>query len=150
MAMINREHGNYVVGKCLQTVLLSARGPWNDETLKRGSQEMREMIESLEDGQPWAQISCLYGESLMPPSTFGFFAAQTKTRKDKGLTALAVVIRDSDIENTIIHQLSHAYQDANIEHKFFGTLEAAIDWLKDKGFALNQAQIFEFFETHRK
>jgi hypothetical protein len=138
------EHGEYVVGRCDQVILLRARGPWNDETLKRGSHEFSLHSQKLTEGKPWAQLSCLYGESIMPPWTFKHFVYHTKIRKDQGLSALAVVILDSDIEATIKQQLSQAYSEVEISHSFFNNVDASIKWLNQQGFELEHKVAMDF------
>ncbi|WP_232787603.1 hypothetical protein [Paraglaciecola sp. MB-3u-78] len=48
-----QEHGEYVVGRSQQTIMFSARGPWNDETLVNGSKEMGQNIRQLNLSEPW-------------------------------------------------------------------------------------------------
>lgn len=138
------EHGEYVVGRSEQVILFRARGPWNDETLKRGSHEFSLHSQQLTKGKPWAQLSCLYGESIMPPWTFKHFVYHTNIRKEQGLSALAVVILDSDIEATIKQQLSQAYSEVGIAHAFFNNMEASINWLNDQGFAVKYQVAMDF------
>ncbi|WP_339722617.1 hypothetical protein [uncultured Paraglaciecola sp.] len=142
------EHGDYVVSRSLQTIMFSARGPWNDETMKRGAREMGENIAQLDLSKPWGTLSCLYGESLMPPSTFNSFAKHTLIRKSMGLKALAVVILDSDIANTIKNQLTPAYQEADLKFAFLPDINSAIAWLSEINLDLEQQQVQQFFEKH--
>ena len=93
-------HGEFESALNQQLLQFSGRGPWNDVTMKNGTVKMGRHIASITDGKPWAQLSCLYGESLMPPSTFDIFVKQTHKRKEKGLSFLAVVVLDTDIERT--------------------------------------------------
>lgn len=131
-----KEHGDYIVDRSNQVILLGARGPWNDETMRRGSRKFNELMMALIPGQPWAQFSCLFGESLMPPSTFEHFIKHTKIRKEKGLSTLAIVIKDSDIKATIKNQLSDAYKQADVEHGFFDDFGEARNWLVSHDFEL--------------
>lgn len=137
-------HGDYVVGRCNQVVLFAGKGPWNDETLYQGTKMLGEQISQVDMTQPWAQFSCLFGESLMPPSAFKLFAKQTKIRKERGLSALAIVIQDSDIKSTIKHQLTEAYTQADIEHAFFDDSSLALDWLKERQFVLDDKTLATF------
>lgn len=125
--------------------MLSARGPWNDETLARGAKEFSSHSKCLEPNRAWAQLSCLYGESLMPPWTFSHFIHHTKIRKSQGLSALAVVILESDIEATIKQQLTQAYMEVDIQHRFFNNLEEGTAWLAQLGFELEQREVDSFF-----
>ena len=91
-------HGEFESALNQQLLQFSGRGPWNDVTMRNGTVKMGRHIASITDGKPWAQLSCLYGESLMPPSTFDIFVKQTHKRKEKGLSFLAIVVLDTDIE----------------------------------------------------
>lgn len=142
------EHGDYIVGRSQQTIMFAARGPWNDETMKRGSKEMGENISQLDLSKPWGTLSCLYGESLMPPSTYQSFAKHTLIRKSKGLKALAVVILDSDIAHTIESQLKPAYQAAELEFAFLPDISSAIAWLSSTDVSLDKQQVEQFFELN--
>ena len=146
---VNREHGVYVSERSEQLLLFSARGPWNDEIMHRGVLEMAKYIAQFDHSSPWGQISCLYGESLMPPSTYAGFEKQTLVRKKKGLSAIAVVIKNSDVKLTIRHQLSRAYTKANIEHRFLDSVEDAIDWQQTLGIPFNQAFTKHFFNDNK-
>lgn len=141
-----KEHGEYAVGRCDQVILLRAHGPWNDETLKRGSHEFGLQIQKLSKGKPWAQLSCLYGESIMPPWTFKNFVYHTNIRKQLGLGALAVVILESDIEATIKQQLTQAYTELEISYAFFNNVEASTKWLNDQGFDIEYQAAMDFIE----
>jgi hypothetical protein len=144
----SKEHGYYAVGRSLQTIMMSGHGPWNDETLLRGSIEMGKNIQELDVSQPWGCLSCLVGESLMPPSTFKAFVQQTIIRKSKGLTGLAVVIQNSDISNTIKQQLTQAYESAGIDFAFLATIDLAMDWLREKDIKMEQASVKQFYKQN--
>ena len=141
----SKEHGDYVVSRSLQTILFSGRGPWNDETMIRGSREMGQSIKQLDLSKPWGSLSCLYGESLMPPSTFKAFAKHTMIRKSMGLKGLAVVIQDSQIANTIKSQLIQAYEPAEVEFAFLSDIDSAMNWLLDLDVILDKQQVDQFF-----
>jgi hypothetical protein len=114
----------------------------------RGAKEMGENISQLDLSKPWGSLSCLYGESLMPPSTFKSFAKHTLIRKSMGLKALAVVILDSDITNTIKRQLTPAYHAADLEFAFLSDIESAIVWLSDINVSLDKQQVIQFYQQH--
>lgn len=143
-----KEHGYYSVDRSEQLVLFSGRGPWNDETLRRGTVETGLLILQLNKTRSWGQISFLSGESIMPPSTFAAFSKQTLVRKQMGMTALAVVIKNSNITNTIKGQLSQAYELADIEHQFFDCLDEALIWIKKLNIQFNNQAVHHFFEQH--
>lgn len=143
-----KEHGDYIVGESGQTVLFSGRGPFNDETLLVGAREMNRIIVKISKAGPWGQLSYLSGESLMTPSTFDSFVKRTAERKAMGMRALAVVITDSNIVNTIKTQLSQAYLLADIDHQFFSDINEAIAWLQTRDIKLDSAQILDFFKKH--
>lgn len=144
----SKEHGDYIVGRSQQTMLFSARGPWNDETMARGAKEMGKMMRQLDLSKPWGFLSCLYGESLMPPSTFESFAKHTLIRKSMGLKGLAVVILDSDITNTIKNQLTPAYKAADVDFAFLNDINSATAWLSGIDVDLDEHQVKGFFQRH--
>ena len=57
-------HGEFESALNQQLLQFSGRGPWNDVTMRNGTVKMGRHIASITDGKPWAQLSCLYGESL--------------------------------------------------------------------------------------
>ncbi|MDO6711851.1 hypothetical protein Q4567_14045 [Aliiglaciecola sp. 2_MG-2023] len=144
-----QEHGEHVIGKCGQVLLFSGRGPWNDEALEGSLQQTIDNFHTVDKNRPWAQLSCLYGESLFPPSTYNLFKKQTFLRKQLGITAVAVVILDSDISNTIKQQLSTGYQAAEVNYQFFSSLVDAIHWLENHGVDIDANAITQFFNQNR-
>lgn len=140
-----REHGEYVTGRSGQVILFAARGPWNDETMKRGSIEMSEHIAALSHPQSWAQISCLYGESIMPPSTFETFVKHTNIRKQIGLSKLAIVILKSKISLTIQTQLREAYSRNGIDYEFYESINDAIVSIDPVTYPYQLEEVEQFF-----
>lgn len=143
-----QEHGEYEVSNSQQTILFAGRGPWNDQTLSRGTKEIGGKIKQLDLTKPWGGLSCLFGESLMPPSAYETFLKQTHYRKKLGMTALAVVIQNSEIANTIQNQLSKAYQSAELDFEFLPNIEQAMTWLEEKGIELDNQETLAFFQQH--
>lgn len=141
-------HGEFETETIGQLLLFSARGPWNDETMRNGVVKMSKLISTLGTQPPWAQLSCLYGESLMPPSTFDIFIKQTIIRKQRGLSFLAIVLKDTDIGLTIRSQLSHCYDAAGVEYAFVDTVEEAIECLTLKGYHFDSTNVTQFFKQH--
>ncbi|WP_421133687.1 hypothetical protein [Alteromonas sp. A079] len=141
-------HGEFETETIGKLLLFSGRGPWNDETMRNGVVKMSKLISNFDINLPWAQLSCLYGESLMPPSTFEIFIKQTIIRKQRGLSFLAIVIKDTDIARTIRSQLSYCYDAAGVEHVFVDTVEEAIASLSQNGFAFDSANVTHFFKQH--
>ncbi|GAB2694453.1 hypothetical protein [Aliiglaciecola aliphaticivorans] len=141
------EHGDYVVGNFRQVLLFSGRGPWNDEALEKGIQTTSSSIEFIDSTRPWGQLSCLYGESLFPPSAYEIFLEQTKFRKKYGITSIAVVILNSDVSNTIKQQLSSGYRAMDVNYAFFDSIDEAVEWLESQGIDLDPVEIKSFFEN---
>lgn len=137
-----------MAGRSGQVILFAARGPWNDETMKRGSINMSEHIAALNHPQPWAQISCLYGESIMPPSTFDAFVKHTNIRKQIGLSKLAIVILDSKIALTIQTQLRDAYTRNDVEYEFYETIADAINSIDPLTFPYQLQEVEQFFKEN--
>ncbi|BFT29325.1 hypothetical protein D210916BOD24_05010 [Alteromonas sp. D210916BOD_24] len=141
-------HGEFKSGVNEQLLQFSARGPWNDVTMKTGVRKMAEHISTFSVDKPWAQLSCLYGESLMPPSTFDIFVKQTRVRKQRGLAFLAIVILDTDIKLTIRHQMSQCYEAAEVPFAFYDSVEAALDALSDKDITFDREEAITFFKRY--
>lgn len=141
---MNNPHGEFECSVSGQLLLFSARGPWNDETMRNGVVKMSSDISQFEKGTKWAQVSCLYGESLMPPSTFDIFVKQTKVRKARGLSFLAVVILDTDIMLTTKHQISQGYEVAGIPYCFFNSIEDALASLERQGYCFDKSEAVRF------
>jgi len=145
---LKNEHGDFEVGKHQQILLLSARGPWNDEALKNGSKKLANLIRTLDLTSPWGQISCLYGESLMPPTAYQYFVEQSKYRKKLGLKALAVIIKETDIANTIKRQLNEAFEIVGLKYEFFDSVEASAKWLFSQGLDADLTEIRKILQSH--
>ncbi|WP_124916929.1 hypothetical protein [Alteromonas flava] len=144
-----QRHGEFVTRRSGQLLLFSGRGPWNDQTMRIGSRDMAGYIQQFDHKKPWAQISALYGESLMPPSTFDSFVKHTVIRKQIGLEALSVVIFDSDVALTIEAQLRQAYEVAELEPRFFTDIESAIDSLDPARYQHDLGYVQGFFRQHQ-
>ncbi|MDM7859377.1 hypothetical protein QTP81_02000 [Alteromonas sp. ASW11-36] len=108
---------------------------------------MSQFIAELDYTQPWAQISCVFGESLMPPSTFDAFVKHTNIRKQIGLSELAIVIKDTDIHLTIEAQLSQAYTQCEVTHRFYATIEDAIDAIHPH-YKCDVEELHQFFQNN--
>ncbi len=142
---MNNPHGEFECSVSGQLLLFSARGPWNDETMRNGVVKMSSDISQFEKGTKWAQVSCLYGESLMPPSTFDIFVKQTRVRKNRGLSFLAVVILDTDIMLTTKHQISKCYDAAEVPYGFYETVEDALEAMTNNGYDFDSDEAERFF-----
>ena len=142
---MNNPHGEFECSITGQVLLLSARGPWNDETMRNGVIKMSADISRLSDNTSWAQLSCLYGESLMPPSTFNIFVKQTRIRKARGLTFLAVVILDTDIMLTTQRQISQCYELAGVPYCFYSSVKEALDAISLRAFKVERKEAERFF-----
>jgi hypothetical protein len=142
---MNNPHGDFETGVSKQLLLFSARGPWNDETMKTGVIRMADDISKIKEGTSWGQVSCLYGESIMPPSTFDIFVKQTRIRKSRGLCFLAVVILDTDIMLTIKQQISKCYELAEVPFAFFDNIPDALQAVEQKELTFVRSDAEDFF-----
>lgn len=140
------EHGDSIVSASKQVLLYAGRGPWNDEALLRSHQTTLDEISQFPNQDNWAQLSCLFGECLMPPSAFDIFVDYCRLRKRKGLKCTAIAIQDSEIVSTIKQQLLQAYQITNIEYEFFESVAQAQEWLGAKGFFIDTTQLNKFLK----
>jgi hypothetical protein len=140
-----KEHGQFILGRTKQVVLFAGQGPWNNDALLRGTRELSQIIKEVDKSQPWAQMSFIYGEGIMPPETYQYFAKQTKVRQKLGLSALAVVIQDSSVSALIRRQQGEAYEQAHLDYAFFDNTEQAIAWLAQRHFAIADSVLQTFF-----
>lgn len=145
---MNNPHGEYVSEVNHELLLFSARGPWNDETMRKGVQTMSSHIASFDRIRRWGQLSCLYGESLMPPSTFEIFVKQTTIRRQRGLAYLAVVILDSDISLTIRQQVTMCYEMAGVPFGFYDSIDSAMKVLANEQFQFDPSEVALFFKQN--
>lgn len=143
---MNRPHEEFESSTNGHVLFFSARGPWNEETLRNGVMKLSEDISRFPHDTRWAQISCLYGESLMPPSAFNIFVKHTRIRKARGLSFLAVVILDTDIMLTTKQQVSDCYEAADVPFQFYESVDLALDALREKGYSFDKAEAQRFFE----
>jgi hypothetical protein len=143
---MNNQHGEFETCVTRQLLLFSGRGPWNDETMKNGVVRMAANISQIDESTPWAQLSCLYGESIMPPSTFDIFVKQTRIRKRRGLSFLAVVILDTDIMLTIKQQISMCYELAEVPFAFFDNVKDALCAIEEREIRFDKEEAIGFFE----
>lgn len=127
--------------------MFAARGPWNDEAMTNGSKQLGRVIAQVDKSKPWAQISCLSGEAIMPPSTFEIFVEQSKLRRKAGMLALALVICDSDIIFTIKQQMSACYDQAGLNYAFFDDIASAADWLEELGVDVERDNVRQFYQA---
>ena len=142
-----KEHGHFIVSQAGQVILFAGEGPWNDDALCRGERDMGDIIRSMDKAKPWAQLSLLYGDSLMIPSAFERFITGTKERKTVGLSTLAIVIKDSEITSLIKSQLIEVYKQADISYAFFDCIEEALLWLRNQTFEIAEEEIHLFLSN---
>lgn len=118
--------------------LLRARGPWNKENLKRFLRSLDSDMATPQTSQ-WGTLAVLYGESLMTPDAVTMFSNAHQHMAQNGLTCVAVVLNEAKATSLVKHQFSNIYQQCGLEHAFFDTEQAAIDWLQTQGININQA-----------
>ena len=143
-------HGEITTSVSEQLLLVSARGPFNDEAMRVSVGEMSKNINSIIKSAKtpsvrWAHLTVLHGESLMPPSTFDIFIKQTKIRRARGMVFLAVIIKDSDITRTIHHQLRYCYEKAEINFAFFDDIDSALKAIAQRDILFHEGNVKAFF-----
>ena len=70
---------------------------------------------------------------------------QTKVRKARGLSFLAVVILDTDIMLTTKHQISQGFEAAGIPYCFFISVKDALASLESQGYCFDKSEAVRFF-----
>ena len=141
------EHGESQLFYNEQVLLYAGRGPWNEEAMLPSLQKTIEHLNQFPQQRPWAQLSCLFGESLMSPSVFNVFVDYCHLRKKNGLVFTAISIQDSEIKNTIKQQLTSAYRLTNIDFEFFDSISDAQKCLQEKGFYIDNDELHSFLKA---
>jgi hypothetical protein len=122
--------------------LLRARGPWNQENLKRFLISLDNDMKTPSDVD-WGCMAILYGESLLTPDALNLFIKAHLHMSDNGLKYVAVVLSDAVMHPLVKHQFSGIYDQCSIEHDFFETERSALEWLEKKNIQVNPAMLLE-------
>jgi hypothetical protein len=138
-------HGEFIITRCGDTVVTNAYGPWNKECVNDFAEEYRAQTACLH-GQPWCDIVCVIGESLLIPDAETLLQQRIAAVSPEGLTHVALVMGESSVRTTTQSQLKRVYSGTQIEFKFVELMEHAVQWLSENGFTIYGEEL----KTHAK
>ncbi len=123
-------HGEFRIEKKEQVVFIESKGPFNQEAVELYTLQMEEIMESFDS--PWGQIITFHQNSLFTPQAEQSMKQALYYRKEKGLTASAVIIRDDQARFVIQHQFSRVYNDVGIDYVYIDNIDEAICWMEER------------------
>ena len=123
-------HGEFHLEKKEQVIFIESRGPFNQEAVELYTLQMNDIMESFSDN--WGQIVTLHQDSLFTPQAEYSMKQALYVRKEKGLTASAVIILDEKARFVIQHQISRVYDEVGIEYIYINSADEAKCWLNKK------------------
>lgn len=122
------EHGIFEVKIESSNLFVNATGPFNKELTKSYSLAIESCIQKLEDNK-WNQIIVLHHLSLFTPEAETFLIETLMNRKKRGLVKSAVVLVNIEGKSLITQQMSNIYQTADVEYRFFESIDSAQNWV---------------------
>ncbi|WP_019028356.1 hypothetical protein [Colwellia piezophila] len=123
-------HGRYVIEQKNNILFVDAQGPFTELTIEKYHQEIKLLTEKM-TGEPWASLITFRGNSVFTPEAELQLKETTIYRQEKGMIAIAVVIRDSAYADIQQLQLQRIYHDCQMAFHVFSDSESAADWLND-------------------
>lgn len=124
-----RSHGEYHI-KVLDDVLyIDAEGPFNSEAVHDFQANIGKAVTLLEAKPRWYQLAILHNMSIFTEAAIADLVEVARWRMSKGLVASAVVTRDVVGVQLARKQLGDMYRQLGMEHQFFDTENAAIQWI---------------------
>ena len=132
--MVNRSfavHGTLQI--CIEPnlMVIRARGPANTEMVLQYQSEVNEYRLQL-CGKPWASLTILSGEPLLPPEASGMLVESIKQAENMSLVATAVVFDDVQYKAVSEQFWEGIYQRTSLKHAFFDDEQKAKAWLREE------------------
>ena len=132
--MVNRSfavHGTLQI--CIEPnlMVIRARGPANTEMVLQYQREVNEYRLKL-CGKPWASLTILSGEPLLPPEASGMLVESIKQAENMSLVATAVVFDDVQYKAVSEQFWEGIYQRTSLKHAFFDDEQKAKAWLREE------------------
>jgi len=121
-------HGRYVIEQENNILLVDAQGPFNEITMEKYHQDIKQLIEKM-NGDPWGSLITFRGNSIFTPDAEQQLRETTQYRQKRGMIAIAVVILNSAYADIQQMQLQRIYHDCQIEFHVFSDSNSATDWL---------------------
>lgn len=121
------EHGVFEVLISNDTLIVDATGPFNAELINHYENALDSCIQKLE-GTVWDQIVILHNNSLFTPDAEQKLIQTLINRRERGLRASAVILKDADYSFVLKEQMSRCYKLAGIQYDFFAGADEARIW----------------------
>ncbi|MBU3019342.1 hypothetical protein KO519_16805 [Paraglaciecola agarilytica] len=129
--MVNRSfavHGTLQIGIETNLMVIRARGPANTEMVLQYQREVNQYRQQL-CRKPWASLTILSGEPLLPPEASGMLVESIKQAENMNLIATAVVFDDVQYKAVSEQFWEGIYQRTSLKHAFFDDEQKAKAWL---------------------
>lgn len=123
-------HGTFTVEISEQLLIVDAKGPFNEEIVHEYKQAVSKAIDQFNE-QPWQQIIIMRAESIFIPDAYEEMRKLAKYRKSRGLTASAVIWKESTAKEIVSMQLGNIYKEADVACAFFENKTQALSWLNN-------------------
>jgi hypothetical protein len=132
--MVNRNfpaHGALSIAIEGGLLVIRGRGPANTEMVIRYQREIHHYREQL-CVNPWASLTILSGEPLLPPEASSMMVEAIKQAENMNLVATAVVFDDVQYKGMSEQFWENIYQQTNLKHAFFEDETEARQWLRSQ------------------
>lgn len=130
-------HGTFDVCQMGRILRVEGTGPWNLESMRSSAKEAQSIVAALQ-GQPWAVLVVLHGESIFVPAAANMLIETVQREKTLGRCATAVLVNDCTSPNFAQMHMADIYDAASEHFQFFDDIHLATAWLHQ--------QIAEFSE----
>lgn len=127
---MKQEHGSFtleVIENCI--VLTDAEGPWNEPTIKRYIEEVKDIVDQF-NGAPWRHIALLRNETLLMPSVEQMLRDHLKWRKTTNFVSDSIVYLENISYTISKAQLIQMYEDLDIKFFFAESFAEALLQIK--------------------
>ncbi|MFT6899641.1 MAG: hypothetical protein ACJA13_004082 [Paraglaciecola sp.] len=132
--MVNRNfpaHGNLNIYIDEGLLVINGRGPANTEMVLRYQREVHSYRQKL-CASPWASLTILTGEPLLPPEATGMMVEAIKSGQALNLVATAVVMQDVQYKSMSQQFWRGIYEQTTLPFQFFDSQYEARLWLQEQ------------------
>lgn len=126
------QHGSHSLACDGGVLIVNAWGPWNEEAIAIFQRDMEQALSQLPPR--WAFLCYLHGEALLTPEAEVELVRVVAWRRQRGMSAMAIVTDDVTGESIVHAQLLRVYEAASVSSNFFTTEGEALSWLAAQGF----------------
>lgn len=132
--MVNRNfpaHGSLNIFIDQGLLVIKASGPANTEMVLRYQREIDSFRQKL-CTRPWASLTILSGEPLLPPEAASMMVEAIKTAQNMNLIATAVVMLDVQYKTLSQQFWRGIYERTTLPFQFFDSQDEARIWLHEQ------------------